>query len=333
MSRCTSRAIRNAAVALATSAVLVVPVGCKAITNGSAAKSPNAGGDLSSILFVNPLPNYSQWKLIGKCMGEEAQKKGVKFSQVGPSGSSVDANYMISRYQQGIANGEGAIATFPLSADQFSPLIEQAKKKGILTATLFGGGSTSDQDVEIGTDYATSATQAVEFISKYAGDAQVKVGLIVGAATPPPKVWSDAFIAAAGETTNVKVVDTGIDNGDPTKDVDLAVNMLTAHPEINMFATNEGAASAGISAAIKQKGLVGKVHFVGNGADESGVKALEDGTAASVLMQDLCGAGEATTDALIGLHKGDTVKPKIDVDIVYATKDNYKKYLDGGQYL
>jgi ABC-type sugar transport system substrate-binding protein len=109
--------------------------------------------------------------------------------------------------------------------------------------------------------------------------------------------------------------------------------MLTAHPEINMFATNEGAASAGISAAIKQKGLVGKVHFVGNGADQSGVQALEDGTAASVLMQDLCGAGENTTDALIALHKGETVKPKIGVDIIYATKDNYKKYLDGGRYL
>ncbi|WP_223692639.1 sugar ABC transporter substrate-binding protein [Leifsonia poae] len=333
MSQRTSHPVRTVAAAVMASAALIALAGCNAITNGSTADTPSTGGALRSILFVNPLPNYSQWKLIGTCMGEEAQKKGVKFSQVGPSGSSVDANYMVSRYQQGIANGEGAIATFPLSAEQFSPLIDQAKKKGILTATLFGGGSTSDQDVEVGTDYATSATQAVDFISKNAGSEQVKVGLIVGAATPPPKVWSDAFIAAADKTDNVKVVDTGIDNGDPTKDVDLAVNMLTAHPEITMFATNEGAASAGISAAIKQKGLVGKVHFVGNGADESGVQALKDGTAASVLMQDLCGAGEATTDALIALHEGKKVEPTIGVDIVYATKDTYKKYLDGGRYL
>ena len=162
---------------------------------------------------------------------------------------------------------------------------------------------------------------------------QVNVGIIVGSATPPPKVWSDAFIAAAKKTPNVKVVDLGIDNGDATKDADLAANMLTAHPEITMFATNEGAASAGISSAIKQKNLVGKVHFIGNGADESGVAALEDGTAASVLMQNLCAAGRSTTDALIDLHAGKKVEDTIGVDIKYATKDDYKKYLDGGQYL
>lgn len=332
MSR-TSHRVRSGAIALVSSTAIVALAGCNAVSDGSVHAKTGASEKLSSILFVNPLPNYSQWKLIGKCMGDEAKKKGVAFSQVGPAGSSVDANYMISRYQQGIATDAGAIATFPLSARQFTPLLQQAKKKGILTATLFGGGSTSAQDVEVGTDYATSASEAVDFISKYAGSQKVNVGIIVGAATPPPKTWSDAFIAAAAKTDNVKVVDTGIDNGDATKDVDLAVNMLTAHPEINMFATNEGAASAGISAAIKQKKLVGKVHFVGNGADESGIAALEDGTAASVLMQDLCGAGEHTTDALIRLKKGESVQPKIDVDIVYATKDNYKKYLSGGRYL
>lgn len=323
---------RTGAVALAASAALAL-VGCGAVTSGATSSNADAGGKLKSILFVNPLPNYSQWKLIGKCMGDEAAKKGVKFSQVGPSGSSVDANYMVSRYQQGIANGQGAIATFPLSAQQFTPLLKQAKAKSILTATLFGGGSTNDQNVEIGTDYITAATEAVKFISENAHGKKVNVGLIVGSATPPPKVWSDAFTAAAKKTDNVTVVYTGIDNGDATKDADLAVNMLTAHPEINMFATNEGAASAGISSAIKQKNLVGKVQFVGNGADESGIAALKDGTAASVLMQDLCGAGKSTTDALIDLHDGKTVPAHIGVDIHYATKDDFQKYLDGGQYL
>lgn len=317
---------------LAASAALVL-AGCGAITSGAPSTTADGSGKLKSILFVNPLPNYSQWKLIGQCMAKEASKKGVKFSQVGPSGSAVDANYMVSRYQQGIANGEGAIATFPLSAQQFSPLLKQANAKGILTATLFGGGATNEQDVEIGVDYITAANEAVKFISNNAHGKTVNVGLIVGAATPPPKVWSDAFIAAAKKTDNVKVVDTGIDNSDPTKDADLAVNMLTAHPEITMFATNEGAASPGISSAIKQKGLVGKVHFVGNGADQSGIAALKDGTAASVLMQNLCGAGKATTDAFIDLHDGKSVPKQIGVDIHYATKDDFQKYLDGGQYL
>ena len=50
-------------------------------------------------------------------------------------------------------------------------------------------------------------------------------------------------------------------------------------------------------------------------------------------MQDLCGAGRNTTDALINIHAGKAVPAEIGVNIVYATKANYKKYLSGGSYL
>jgi ABC-type sugar transport system substrate-binding protein len=333
MSQRTFRFGRKVAVALVATATIIALAGCNAISNGSTSSSNSPSKSLKSILFVSPLPNYSQWKLIGKCMGDEAKKKNVPFSIVGPSGSTTDANYMVSRIQQGIANGQGAIATFPLSAQQFDPLFAQAKTKHVLTASLFGGGSTKGQSTEIGTSYVTSAADAVKFISKNAGSSTVHVGVIVGAAVAPPKTWSDAFLAAAKKTSNVVVDQVGIDNSDATKDLDLAVNMLTAHPDITMFATNEGFASAGLDAAIKQTNNVGKVQFVGNGADASGVAALEDGTAASVLMQDLCGAGRNTTDALINIHAGKAVPAEIGVNIVYATKANYKKYLSGGSYL
>jgi ABC-type sugar transport system substrate-binding protein len=296
------------------------------------ASSGPATGKLKSIEFVNPLPDYSQWKLIGQCMSDEAKKLGVQFIQTGPTGSTVDSNYMLARLQQGIANQVGALATFPVSAAQFTPVLQQAKSKGILTATLFGGGSTTVQNVEVGTNYVTAASEAADSVSKNSSG-QVNVGIIVGTAVDPSKVWSDAFTAEAKKLPNVSVVTIAYDNGDPTKDVDITTNMLTAHPSINMIATNEGAASPGIDSAIKQKNDVGKVQFVGNGADAGGIAALNDGTAQSVLMQNLCAAGADVSDSLEGIHEGKPVPATVPVQIVYATKANYQGYLSKGGWL
>ena len=63
---------------------------------------------------------------------------------------------------------------------------------------------------------------------------------------------------------NVKVVATAFDGGDPSKTVDVAEQLLTAHPETNILFSWEGTAVAGISTAIKEKGKVGKVFGVVN---------------------------------------------------------------------
>ena len=53
---------------------------------------------------------------------------------------------------------------------------------------------------------------------------------------------------------NVKVVATAFDGGDPSKTVDVAEQLLTAHPETNILFSWEGTAVAGISSRDQGEG-------------------------------------------------------------------------------
>lgn len=307
---------------------VLLAVSTAACGAGTDTGSTAAAGGLKSILFVSPLPNNPQWKLIGECMQKEADARAIPLTINGPTGQDVDTNFMLARVQQGISSEVGAIATFPVSAPQFSPVLQQAKDKGILVATLFGGGSTDIQDTEIGADYVEAATKAVEAIAKRPG--QQNVGILVTSAARPASTWSDAFIAAAEKTDNVTVVATQYDEGATSKDIDIAANMMTANPELNMFATNLGAATAGLSSAIKQADKVGQVFITANGSASGGVEGIEDGTVYTFMAQDLCSAGKAVTDAFADLHAGKTVAKDIPVGVRFVFKDDYQDILAQG---
>src|SRR5215475_8870014 len=117
-----------------------------ATLTASACSSSTASGSstststkkLSSLLFVNPLPNYPQWKLIGQCMSAEAKTLGVPYTETGPTGV-LNPVQMVQEVQTGIANKAGAIVTFPASL-AFGPVLQQAHQAGIITGTMYGGG-------------------------------------------------------------------------------------------------------------------------------------------------------------------------------------------------
>ena len=77
------------------------------------ALTPARAEPLKSILFVNPLPQYPAWRLIGDCVAKEAEAKGVPATESGPTDETVNTTVMMQQVQQGIANDVGAIVTFP----------------------------------------------------------------------------------------------------------------------------------------------------------------------------------------------------------------------------
>ncbi|MBZ9922560.1 hypothetical protein LB579_33425, partial [Mesorhizobium sp. BR1-1-7] len=51
--------------------------------------------DLSSILFVNPLPKYPAWRLIGDCVADRAKELNIPATESGPTTGNLDATIMI----------------------------------------------------------------------------------------------------------------------------------------------------------------------------------------------------------------------------------------------
>jgi len=285
--------------------------------SSASARSQAAGKPLKSILFVNPLPDYPAWRVIGACMQQEANKLGIAFTQAGPTGINVDTTQMINDIQQGIAEKVGAIVTFPVTAQQFNPVFEQARQAGIYVATV-EGGQTTNQNVNVGTSFVQFGQLAAKTVAAKPGHQYV--AFLTEGPTGPPEQFVQAFTAAARQYPNVTILDTRYDGGDVTQTVDLATAMMTAHPQLNMFVTNEGGDTPGIIAAIKQKGETGKVFLTTNSIYSGSVPGMKAGIVYSFLLQNMCQIGRAPVDALAKIAEGQPVPANIATQIAFATR-------------
>ena len=323
------RKTKRARFGAATVAIIALATSLLGGSPSFAAKAPSStsANKLRSLLFVNPLPKYPQWRLIGDCVAKQAKALGVPETEAGPSGGTLDAGVMIQQVQQGIANHVGAILTFPASA-AFEPLFEQARKAGIIVGTMYGGGDFKAANVDIGADFAQLAKSTVQAIAERKGPQHV--GLLVVGPSGAGKAYSDGFMAAAKKTKNVTVVAVVYTNDNPTVALEDSINLLTTHPDITILATHMGTVTQGATQAIKEKGYLGKAFLVGNGATGAALQGLKEGTIYRMLLQSLCAGGTSAVNALVGIAAGKPEPAFVPVPIMLVGLKDYYKYMAKG---
>jgi ABC-type sugar transport system substrate-binding protein len=280
-----------------------------------AASSPHK---LQSIFFANPLPDYPDWATANTCFNSETAKLGVKGVTQGPTGLQVNDQFVLDRISQAIAQNYGALIAVPITPSAYEPLFQRAKTQGMEIATLNTGTATKTQNLEAGTDYGTQGAQVAADIGKRPG--QQNVGIITNAAGGIGDVIINAFKSHL--PANVKVVATAFDAGDPSKTVDVAEQLLTAHPETNILFSWEGTAVAGITTAIKEKGKVGQVFGVVNDLTPQVVDGIRGGTIYGTSQQHFCNMAKDAVDGLVAVSQGKQVPPTTDTGTTFVTKGN-----------
>jgi ABC-type sugar transport system substrate-binding protein len=296
-------------------------------SSGGATSSGASTKQLHSVQFVNPLPDQKPWHQISECIKAEAQKNGLQFNESGPpSDKGADASTMIEQIQSAVIAKKDVIITFP-SSDAFGPVLQKAQDAGVITATLYGDGSpASGAVVNGGVDWGVLGKQYVDAIAARSGP-QV-VGLITEGPTGAGKSWADGVTAAA-QGANVKIAGTAYIGDEAAKALPQVSALLTAHPDINVIATNTGFTTQGAIAALKAKHLTDKVALYLIGTAGGGTEAIQNGDAAGLLLQDLCSLGTGTMDAVLQAAKGEH-PGLVPVKTVFATKDDLQSYLDQG---
>jgi len=292
------------------------PAGSTAASLAPSGSAQAAG--LKSIFFANPLPAYPDWGLADKCFNAETAKLGIKGVTRGPTGLAINDQFVLDRISQAIAGDYDGLMAVPITPPAYDSLFERAKKDGMYIATLNTGDATKNQDFTVGTDYPTQGAQVAANIAKRSG--QQNVGIITNA----PGGIGDVIINAFNKDlpANVKVVATAFDNADPAKTADVAAQMLTAHPEINIIFSWEGTAVAGITTAIKEKDKVGKVFGVVNDLTPQVVDGIKEGTIYGTSQQHFCEMAKQSVDKLVAVSKGEQVPAATDTGTTFVTKDN-----------
>jgi ABC-type sugar transport system substrate-binding protein len=234
---------------------------------------------------------------------------------------------MIQEIQQGIADKSGAIITFPES-NGFAPVLEQAKKAGIVTGTMYGGSGAPSGEFNAGSNWTLLGEQYVATIAERKG--LQNVALLSQSPTGVGAAFDNGFKAAAAKTSNVKVVAEGYTNDDPATAQQQAEDLLTAHPNINVFASNMGTATTPVVSVVKAKGLVGKVVMVANGASGGGTVGAQEHVVYRFLMQNLCALGKESVTLAEDIATGAPHPSFWPVPTILASLSNYKKLQSEG---
>lgn len=130
------------------------------------------------------------------------------------------------------------------------------------------------------------------------------------------------FIEGLKKYPGLKLVSDQADQSDANQALNVANNILTAHPDLSgLFASNEPGV-IGASHAITSQNLKGKVVLVGWDAAPDEVKALQSGEISALIVQNPFRMGfDSVIAAVEHLRKGVQVSPE-DTGVYVVTKDN-----------
>lgn len=280
-------------------------------------------GGLESIFMSNPLPAYADWATFDRCLLDYAEQLGIDAATAGPTALALDNAFTIDRISQAITQGYDAVLAVPIEPAQFNPVLEQAKEAGMIVGTVNTGDSTDIQDFTLGTDYPAYGASVAEEIGKIGGEQKL---LIV---TNGPGGIGDVIIESltANLPSNVEIVETVFDSADPAQTADVVSRGLTAHPETTVIWSWEGTAVAGISTAIKERGLLGEVVGVVNDLTDQSVAGIREGTIYGASKQNFCGMATQAIDLAVAVANGEEVPAATDTGTTFVTKDNLDEEL------
>lgn len=311
---------RSLVLAVALAASVAGLSGCG--SSGSSSGSSTSGSDdkkIENIFFANPLPAYPDFATADACFKAALEEQGIEGTSQGPTGLQVQDQFVLDRISQATTSGryDGLILT-PIDAAKYEPFVQRAKDAGMRVVTLQANAPTEGQDFSVGTDLAAYGKNVAEEIGKMPGEQ--KVGIITDAAGGIGKTIVDEFNANLPD--DVEVVTTGYDAADAAKTADVAGQMITAHPEMNVIFTWEGTGVSGVITGIKEKDAVGKVVGVVNDMSEQAIEGIRDGVIYGTSRQHFCDMGRLAVEGMVSLGEGETVEKKFDTGTTFVTAEN-----------
>ncbi|HLW59853.1 MAG TPA: substrate-binding domain-containing protein [bacterium] len=265
--------------------------------------------------------------------GAKAQAKlmeeatGSKFVIDYRAPSKADVVLQNTILEQAAATKPDGITLDLLDAAGNRTVLQSIQRLGIPVVAF---DSVAPEDLHITSiqnDFAEQARIADDLLIKLLGG-KGKVAIMQGFPTAPNhRIRYLAHKANFAKYPGIQVVAEGIDNDSIETAHRQAIAILAAHPDLNGFVDCDAAGPIGVSLAIKEAGLTGKVLHVG--LDESPKEILQ------YIRQGVMQASSATKPLMQGqwavlalwMRKSGMPLPKsIDTGIWVITKDNVDTY-------
>jgi ribose transport system substrate-binding protein len=260
------------------------------------------------------------WQSVHAGAVAAARETGVDIQWNGPPNER-DFNGQLKIIDAMINRHLDAIALSPSDTNAFVGIVERAVREKIPVIIFDTGINTDVYTARVATDNYGAGQMA----ARRMGDILGGKGRIVMVAVAPGIASTIAREQGFEEVIKkdfpgIEIVDKRFGMADFAKSLEVAENMLTAHPDLTgLFASNE---SSTVGAAQALKGRAGKVKMVGFDWNPTLADGLKSGLIDSLVAQDPFWIGYDSVKAAVDKLNGGTPQKIQNLPALLVTKDN-----------
>jgi ribose transport system substrate-binding protein len=300
------------------------PAGPPAATTTDGKTSFRSGGQINIVVIPKGTSN-SFWQTINAGAQAAGKEESVKVDFDGPA-NETDNSEQINMIQNYVTKGVKGIVLAAIDSEALLKPTQDAIAKGVAVVTV-DSGLLKDKDPSycfIATDNVEGGKQAAIALAKEIGDkGNVGIlGFVKGAGSNDDRL--KGFTDEIAKHPNIKIAATLYDDSNAAKALEMATDLVTAHPDIvGIYAANEPG-GVGAGNYLKQFNKVGKIKLVAFDASEDEIKDLQSGLIQALIVQDPYQMGYLGVKEVLKAIKGMPAEKKfVDSGVTVVTKANF----------
>ena len=290
---------------------------------GAGKPAPTAAA--KRIAVVPKGTTHEFWKAVEAGARKAGTEGGLDITYRGPEKED-DREQQLALIQNLIGSKFDAIVLAPLDSKVMVEPVRQATAAKIPVIIMDSG-----LEGEVGKDYVSFVATDSEAGGRLAGEKMAsllpKGGKVLllrymeGSASTALR--EKGFVDAISKASGVTLVDPKRYAGATRATAqEAAENLLAANGDIaGVFCPNESS-TFGMMLALRSRGMLGKVTFIGFDSSPELVEAMKTGEIAALVLQNPIKMGYLAVQAAADALAGKKVEPRIDTGVAIITKEN-----------
>jgi rhamnose transport system substrate-binding protein len=224
-------------------------------------------GKKMEVVFIPKSTGNPYFDAIDAGFMEASRELGFNYTTVGPA--TAEATSQIGIIEAQIQRGVNVIGIYLNSVDALSPVLQRARKRGIVVLNL-GSDSTSpnDRDAYLGaTDMDLVGPSLIKLIAEDIGGAG-DIAIVSGTTDSPDHNYWIAGMRQElqkSEYSKIKIVEVAYGNDDPQKSLTEAEALINKYPNLKGIVAPTAVACPATAQAISTLGVSNRIKMTGLG--------------------------------------------------------------------
>lgn len=231
-----------------------------------------------------------------------------------------DATQQADQIQNFKTQQMDAVLINPVDSDAAGPIVSPLVEDDIPVVAVDRAVNGAEVDAFVASDNVEGGRLAADALAEAMGEEGEVIVLQGVAGTSASRERGQGFAEGIAAYPNIEVVATQPADFDRAQGLDVATNLLQAHPDATgIFAENDEMALGAIQALGDRAGS--EVSVVGFDGTDDGIAAIEAGTMYASIAQQPEELGRTAVETAIALVKGEEVEEMVSVPVVALTAD------------